>query len=427
VQELLQYIKESDRPLIADGAMGTMLIKYGLQTGQCPEEINISNPGMLERIHREYRKAGAIILQTNTFGANRIKLESYGLADKVGKVVGEGVKIAKEVAGDDAFVGLSVGPTGKLMKPYGTLSFNDLYEVFIEQIAAGVQAGADCICIETMGDMGELKAAYLAAREFNLPISCAVSFESGGRTLMGTGPDVYARTVSNWGSDIIGTNCISPESLLKIFEKIINNCTGPVYIRPNAGEPILKGNETLYPMTAEDFASFGSKFTEKGAKILGGCCGTMPEHVSLLEKTLENEKIKSIGKDNRKWLTSAVDSVEITNNLKSSLVNIRNYVNKDFIETQKVANALGEIQISDSGIIVMDFSEISCNNVAETIEFVQATVRTPLAFKVNSVEILKRALRPYKGIAGVIAPDLNQSDVSEVLEAYGGEIIDNLQ
>ena len=418
MQNFLQKLQDHTKPLLADGAMGTMLFKYGLGSGCCPDEVNISNPSTVERIHKEYKKAGAVIFHTNTFGANRLKLASYGLEDKVRTIVSEGVKIAKEIAMNDAFVALSVGPTGKFMKPYGTLSFNDLYEVFKEQITAGVQAGADAIFMETMGDMGELKAAYLAAREFDLPVSCAVSFaEQGGRTLMGTGPDTYARIVSNWGSDIIGTNCISPESLEQIFAAIISNSSGPVYIRPNAGVPILRGNETVYEMTAGEFASLGNVFVEKGANIFGGCCGTSPEHINSLKEALDDKTVSKNIKDDRKWLTSAVESVEITDKLSGYAVNMREYVKSGTLEIA---------QIKDYDVIVMDIKEACCDNMEESVTDIQATVRHPLVFRTDDLQILQKAIRSYKGIAGVIATDLNQSDVLKVLGRYGGRIIEHV-
>ncbi len=271
--------------LIFDGGMGTMLQAGGLKAGEIPESYNIEKPELIRSIHKAYVEAGADVITTNTFGANRYKLMDSGLS--VGEVVDSGVRVAKEAAGGK-LVALDIGPVGQLMEPYGTLSFQDAYDAFREQVIAGSAAGADMILIETMSDIYEAKAAILAAKENStLPVICTMTFQADGRTLTGTDPMTMVNIISGLGVDALGLNCsLGPKDMLPLLEEVLKYSPIPVIIQPNAGLPIIKGDKTLYDIGPKQFGRYMSDMARMGAVILGGCCGTTPEHIGEVKEAI---------------------------------------------------------------------------------------------------------------------------------------------
>ncbi len=418
---IIDYLKKN-KTIIADGAMGTMLMKYGLSVGQCPEEINISDPLMLERVHKEYVGSGAKLIQTNTFGANRIKLAKYGLENKIKEIICEGVKIAKNVSNDNAWVGLSVGPTGELLRPYGEISFHKLNQIYEEQIEIGLEAGIDLVCIETMGDMGELRAAFLAAKKYKLPVSCSVSFGKNDCTLMGTNPLIYAKTLSNWKSDIAATNCSSPEHILSIVETIINNFEGPCGVRPNAGEPVIKDGQTVYPMSAEKFKYYGCEFMKKGTAIIGGCCGTMPEHIKLLNDNLLDKKNISRQINNNNFITSSRKFLDLNNNFNHHKIEIN-----DDIDIDKLLSSISSFSNEKDSAILVEINGSSIEKVNSVIEKLQAYTRLPLIFKTEDENILENVIKIYNGVAGIIAEKNNKSNINNIISKFGGQLIAGME
>lgn len=423
IMKFLNYL-HSNKVLVADGAMGTMLLKYELKSGDCPEEINIKNPEIIEKIHIDYINAGAELIQTNTFGANRIKLEPFNLQNKVEKIVKEGVKIAKESAGDNGWVGLSVGPTGKFLRPLGELSFNELIEIFTEQISAGVEAGCDCICIETMGDVGEVKAAFLAASSFNVPISCSVSFQNQGLTLMGTDPETFSKIIENWNCDIAASNCASPEELLYVAECISQYSTKPCYIRPNAGKPEIKNGKTVYPMNPEQFSLWSKKLIDTGVSIIGGCCGTLPEHIEAVKNNLQNINPLINKGSSKKWISSFMENVEIKNELKGCWIKLNNYIKNNKVDEDAVIDALKTLPEKEHEVIYLDITDIDQKTAAGVIESIQLANRKPLIFRANNPETLEEFIKPYKGIAGIIAQGIEKEKCLYLLNKYGGELLE---
>jgi 5-methyltetrahydrofolate--homocysteine methyltransferase len=274
---------------IFDGAMGTMLQQAGLTPGQCPEEWNISNPAIVTGVHKQYVASGANIIEANTFGANRIKLSHYGLENQVAALNNAGVKVARAACGPDTKVAGSVGPTGKFIAPLGDLAFDTAYDVFFEQITALDKAGVDYIIIETIIDIQEMRAALLAAKAATQkPVICQLSYGADGRTLTGTDPVTAAHILEAMGADVIGANCsLGPAQLLPVITALAGACSVPLSVQPNAGMPELINGETVFPMNAEEMASWAPKLIAAGASYIGGCCGTTPDHITAVRSAVQ--------------------------------------------------------------------------------------------------------------------------------------------
>lgn len=273
---------------IFDGAMGTMLQQAGLPAGSCPELWNIQQPDAVTAVHRQYVASGASIIETNTFGANRIKLEHYGLQHQVAALNQAAVKAARAACGPTTRVAGSVGPTGKFIAPLGELPFETAYEVFLEQITALADAGADLIIIETIIDIQEMRAALLAAKAAtDKPVICQLTFGADGRTVTGTDPRTAAVILEAMGADIIGANCsLGPAQLLPVVEALAANCRLPISVQPNAGMPELINGQTVFPMQPDELAAWAPKLVAAGATYIGGCCGTTPDHIRAIRATV---------------------------------------------------------------------------------------------------------------------------------------------
>ncbi len=260
-----------------DGAMGSMLQARGLKLREIPELLNLTNPDLILSIHSEYKNAGADFISSNTFGANKFKLAKSG--HSVAEVVKAGAKLARQAAGDK-FAALDIGSTGRVMKPSGDACFEEIYEAAAEMVNAGKDF-CDVILLETFTDLYELKAAVLAAKEnSNLPVFATMSFEQSGRTFFGTSIEAMTATLEGLGIDALGVNCsLGPRQLLPLVEKICSLSHIPVMVQPNAGLPVIRDGVSHYDVTPDEFAEISTKFAEMGVSILGGCCGTTPEHI----------------------------------------------------------------------------------------------------------------------------------------------------
>jgi len=273
--------------LILDGGMGTMLQKNGLDLSkELPETWNISHSEILIGIHQEYIEAGSHIILTNTFGGNPLKYkeDKYSLEEIIGKSV-ENAREAVKRAGREVYVVLDVGPTGQLMDPYGDLTLEEAYESYLEMIGASVDAEVDGIYFETFMDLRELEVAIKAAKEVcsthsNLPLLATVTFTENGRLLLGGSPQEVVKTLEGLGVDAVGTNCgLGPAQMLPILEEMKANTKLPIILKPNAGLPKVKDGKPYYDVEPEEFAAAMKEMVEKGACIIGGCCGTTPEHI----------------------------------------------------------------------------------------------------------------------------------------------------
>ena len=282
----------SSQTLLADGAMGTMLHTHGVGFDKCFDELNLSNPSAVAEIHRAYIEAGAQLIITNTFGANRFKLSKHGLQDKTIEINKAGVDLAKRVVNAsfrDVLVAGDVGPLGVRIAPFGRVKPEAAREAFAEQIRALAESGADLIVMETFSDLYEIKEAIKAARETcKLPLVSSVTFTRDDRTLLGDDPVTVARRLKETGVDVIGINCSGgPAQLLRLLKQMMQILPEEHYwVKPNAGWPEQVGGRIMYPADAEYFGEYALSFREAGACIVGGCCGTTPQHIAAMRKAL---------------------------------------------------------------------------------------------------------------------------------------------
>lgn len=280
------------RVLLCDGAMGTQLMAMGLKAGEAPEAFNLREPEKIRAIHRSYFEAGSRILETNTFGGTRLRLRGYGLEDKVYQCNFQGVRLAKEVVGDNGFVAASMGPTGQFMEPLGPISREEMEECFREQAAALIEGGADAICVETMMDSKEAVAAIRGVKKVaDIPVLATMAFNPdrhGYRTMMGVDPAAAAREMIEAGADVIGVNCVAgPQPALEIIREMKEGVGRFLFMaQPNAGLPIVEGERTIYPLGPEEMACGMADVLKEGVSIIGGCCGTTPEHIRLMADLL---------------------------------------------------------------------------------------------------------------------------------------------
>ncbi|MDP4208635.1 MAG: homocysteine S-methyltransferase family protein [Bacteroidota bacterium] len=293
MSNLLQKIK-SGKILVSDGAWGTFLQKKGLQPGECPELWNIEHSPEVLDIAQSYVDAGADMIETNSFGANRFKLEHFGLSDRAFELNKAAAEISRKAAGPDRFVIGSVGPTGKILM-MGDVTEEELYEAFKEQVQGLEAGGADAIVIETMSDLDEARIAIRAAREnTQCEVMCTMTFAAtpSGEyfTMMGVSPSQMVHELLDAGATIIGSNCGNGiAGMLHVVKEIRGvNPDIPVFIQANAGAPIYQNGETTFPETPVEMGAFVSQLIEAGANIIGGCCGTTPEHIREIAKIVHS-------------------------------------------------------------------------------------------------------------------------------------------
>ena len=423
------------RILFFDGGMGTLLQEQGLQTGELPETWNLKNPEPIIQIHKAYLAAGADIILANTFGANRFK---YG--GDLEKIVTAGVANAKKAvaeSGKKAYVALDIGSTGKLLKPMGTLDFEEAVGVFAEIIRVGEKAGADLILIETMSDTYELKAAVLAAKENStLPIMATVIFDESKKMLTGASPQVVVSLLEGLGVDALGINCgLGPKQMKEIVKELLKYASIPVIVNPNAGLPRSENGKTVFDVGAEEFAEDMEEIVTMGAWFAGGCCGTTPAHIqAMVEKCKEITPVP-IAPKNYTFVTYYSTAVE----LGGRPVIIGERINptgkskfKQALRDHNIDYILEEgVKQEDSGAHILDVNvglpEIDEAAMMETIVYeLQSIMPIPLQIDTTNMEAMERALRIYNGkpmINSVNGKAEIMEQVFPLVKKYGGVVV----
>ena len=424
-----------------DGAMGSELQKRGVLG--CPELVNVEKPEILKEIHRSYLEAGSNFISANTFGGNRYKLSKYGLEARLEELVQGGIKVAREavssIGKSDRYVALDLGPTGKLLKPYGDTSFDEIYEVYKE--IALISHGADIVILETFSQLGELRAAYLAFKEnTSLPIICSMTFEENGRTLTGTDPAAFAATMEAMGAAAVGVNCsLGPDGLVGIVKKISQHVSIPIIAMPNAGLPRLIAGKTVYGMKADVFANEIEKLVTAGANILGGCCGTTPEFISEMKKkkTDYERLLKSVVKLAKKPLV--VCSSRKIHYLENEITMVGERINPTGRKALSEAFKQGDFSIgykdaisqTEAGANLLDVNVAvpgtdECESMRNMVINLESLVETPLQLDSSNPAVLEAGLRVYNGIAmvnSVNAKDENLEVVLPLVKKYGACVL----
>ena len=426
---------------IFDGAMGTMLQAGGLKPGACPELMNTEHPEVVRQIHEAYITAGSTIIETNTFGASRLKLEHYGLADHTVELNAAAVKIAQKAARGRAKVAGSMGPTGRFVHPLGDLDFEEAYECFREQAGALAAAGADYLIIETCIDIQEMRAALLAAKEAApaIPVICQLSYSEDGRTVTGTDPQSAAIILEAMGADVIGVNCsLGPEQLVPIVQSLAENCDIPISVQPNAGMPYLENGETIFPMHPDDFGTWAPKLLAAGATYIGGCCGTTPAHIKALAAALHGAKAPvRPARPHRLWLASRSKSLCIDQQLPTVLIGERiNPTGRKKLAAEIREGLLLSVKKEavnqvKAGAQVLDVN-MGVGGIDQTAAMKQAVTEisqltdAPLAIDTSDASALEAGLRAYPGralINSVSAEDTRIAEFLPLAKKYGAAIL----
>ena len=426
--------KFGKRIMFFDGGMGTILQERGLKPGELPEQWNIGRPEVITEIHGKYLQAGADIILSNTFGANRFKFENTD------EIVCAGIANARRAAklsGRQAYIALDIGPTGKLLKPMGTLDFDEAVEVFSEVVRSGVKAGADLILIETMSDTYELKAAVLAAKENSeLPVIATVIFGENGKLLTGADPKAVAAMLEGLRVDALGINCgLGPEQMKPIFAEIAKSSSIPLVVNPNAGMPRSENGKTVYDLNAEEFAAGMGEFIEMGAWLVGGCCGTTPEHIHRLAELYRDIKPLPLKERDHTFVTSYSQIVE----LGGAPIIIGERINptgkskfKQALREGNMEYILSEgVKQSDSGAHILDVN-VGLPEIDEpvmlkrTIYELQSILPLPLQIDTTNITAMEQAMRIYNGkpmINSVNGKASVMRGIFPLVQKYGGVVV----
>ncbi|HOR85189.1 MAG TPA: homocysteine S-methyltransferase family protein [Bacillota bacterium] len=420
---------KNDEFLIFDGSMGVLLQKYGLKIGELPESYNIKYPEIVSNIHKSYIAAGADVIITNTFGASRYKLKDSGYG--VGEIVKSSLDIARKAAGDK-LIALDIGPIGQLMEPYGTLSFQDAYDAFAEQIVEGAYA-ADMILIETMSDIYEVKAAVLAAKEnSSLPVICTMTFQADGRTLTGTDPITMVNILSHLGVDALGVNCsLGPKEMIPVLAEILKYSSVPVIVQPNAGLPALVDGKTIFNISPESFGKYMAEMAGMGASMLGGCCGTNPDHIRALKEAVTGLKPKRPRVEKLTAASSATATAVIGEGIKiiGERINPTGKVKlKEALKNDDMDYLLKEaIAQRDAGAHILDVNvglpEIDEKEImVKAVKQIQGIVNLPLQLDSTNPDVIEAAARIYNGrpiINSVNGEKKTMDKIFPIVKKYG--------
>lgn len=421
-----------------DGGMGTELQKNGLKPGEYPENWNITHPDIITKIHKAYFDAGSNVVSTNTFGANTLKFS----VPELEKIISSAVACAKKARDEsenkgEKFVALDIGPSGKLLKPYGEFDFEDAVSVFAETVKIGAKCGVDLIIIETMNDSYETKAAVLAAKEnSDLPVLVSNAYGEDGKLMNGASPEAMLAMLEGMGADAIGANCsLGPKQLLPVMEKLLKNASVPVILKPNAGLPKSVNGKTVFDVTADEFSDDVALLMKRGVRVVGGCCGTSPEYIKKLTEKTRNYTPVEVEEKNITRVSSYTHCVKFSDSpiligerinptgkkrFKQALLeNDIGYILNEGISQQEKGVHILDVNVGLPGI---DEEKMLKNAVCE----LQAVIDLPLQIDTSDIKAMGTALRRYNGkamINSVNGKEESMRAVFPLVKKYGGLVV----
>jgi 5-methyltetrahydrofolate--homocysteine methyltransferase len=427
--------------LILDGSMGAFLQARGLPDGYAPDLWNTEDPDAIIAVHREYVEAGADILLTNTFGATKLRLAEYGAGHRVREINEAAVQNARRAIGDlRVLVAGDIGPSGTTLEPGGELPFDDAVALFAEQARALVDAGADLIAIETMFDLVEAKAALIGTRDVSrtIPVIAHMTFTARGRTDTGTDPETAAIVLEACGADVLGVNCsVGPEDMLEVVGRMGRATRLPLSVQPNAGLPVMRHGKTVFPQTAEHMAPFAKQFVDRGAAIVGGCCGTTPEYIRRIAADVGHKPHEPTNREPGTWITSRARALRM--GPRAPFVTIGERINPtgrklfsqairegrtDLIVQDARAQVEGGAMALDVNVGVPLVDEPAM--LARAVTSVQNVVDVPLVIDSANVDALSRGIRAYPGrpLVNSVDPVREKADfLLPIIKRYGCAVI----
>lgn len=426
-------------PVYLDGATGTNLMKAGMPVGACPEQWILEHKEVMLELQRSYVAAGTDIVYAPTFGANRIKLAEYGLESEIQKMNHELVAISKEAVGRNGYVAGNLTMTGQQLYPMGTMTFEELVDVYKEQVTYLEEAGVDLFVVETMMSLQETRACLIAVKEVSqLPVMVTMSYNEDGRTLYGTDPATAMVVLQSLGADAVGVNCSAgPEEMIPLVKAMKEYANVPIIAKPNAGIPVLQDGKTMYPMEPEEFAGYGKLLIEAGAGILGGCCGTTPLHIQKLKEQTKDLSAPEVNKEKKRLLTSERKTVEIKLDGPFMVVGERiNPTGKKKLQEELKEGKLELVlqmaeEQEENGADILDIN-MGMNGIDEkemmlnVITEVSNTVNLPLCIDSSHVDIIEAALRIYPGRALINSISLEKGKVEQLIpiaKKYGAMFV----
>jgi len=431
-----EYLKNNI--VCLDGGMGTLLQEKGLKPGEQPELWNITHPEIITEIHKNYFDAGSNVVCTNTFGANLLKFEETQLEEIIKSAIAN-AKSAKEqsISKKEKFIALDIGPSGKLLKPLGDLDFEDAVGIFAKTVSLGVKYGVNLIIIETMNDSYETKAALLAAKENSeLPVIVSNAYGEDGKLMTGASPAAMVALLEGMGADALGANCsLGPRQLKKVAEELLENASVPVILKPNAGLPKSVNGKTVFDITAEEFALEVAELVKKGVRVIGGCCGTTPKYIKLLNDKTCNLQPIFVSDKNLTVVSSYSHAVKFGNlpiligerinptgkkRFKQALLeNDMDYILNEGVNQQEKG-----VHILDVNVGLPDIDEVKM--LKNTVCELQSVTDLPLQIDTSDISAMEAALRRYNGKAMINSVNGKKESMEAIfplVKKYGGLVV----
>ncbi|MBQ9779776.1 MAG: homocysteine S-methyltransferase family protein [Clostridia bacterium] len=436
--KITQYMKE--HLLLLDGGMGTLLQAEGLAPGESPETWNLTHPEVITAIHKAYYDAGSNVVNTNTFGANLLNFSKEELETIIPAAVAN-AKHAREISvgTQEKFIALDIGPSGKLLKPLGTLDFEDAVAAFAETVRIGADCGVDLIIVETMNDSYETKAALLAAKEgCDLPVFVTNAYGADGKLMTGADPEAMVAMLEGMGADAIGVNCsLGPEALAPIVQDYLRLASVPVILKPNAGLPVVQNGKTVFDVSAEDFACDVARLVHDGVRVAGGCCGTTPAYIAALKREINSQGLIAVPvlPKHRTVVSSYTHAVtfgdrpvligeRINPTGKKKLKEALRARDMNYILNEGITQAEAGVHILDVNVGLPEINEPAM--LTEAVCELQAVCDLPLQLDTSDPVAMEAALRRYNGKALVNSVNGKRESMAAIfplVKKYGGAVI----